>query len=247
MTSGADSHGVTQPAVVVLAITTKFTSSPEQWVNRLVRLHNAQLPESLAAYYEGEQPLSYMHPDLLRRMDSRLQSVVINWPQLVVDSLDERLDVTGFRLGGEQAADQELWRIWQANRLDLHSEQLHIDALAPGRAYAIVGTNEDDPSTPLVTVESPMEVHVDLDPRTQGPGRVETAVRAGQLRLHRGLPHAPSAQRDPVVQQRQRRRHLVRDRPRRAWHGRSPRRPDHQPPAHPGGAAPHPRGSAARS
>ncbi|MCP2249455.1 hypothetical protein LX86_008239 [Lentzea aerocolonigenes] len=24
---------------------------------------------------------------------------MINWPQLIVDSLDERLDVTGFRLG----------------------------------------------------------------------------------------------------------------------------------------------------
>jgi hypothetical protein len=155
--------------VVVDLITTKFELSPEQWVNRLVRLHNAQLPELelLDAYYEGEQPLSYMHPELLRRMDSRLRSVVINWPQLVVDSLDERLDVTGFRLGGEQAADRELWRIWQANRLDLHSEQAHIDALALGRAYAIVGTNEEDSSTPLVTVESPMEVHVDLDPRTR--------------------------------------------------------------------------------
>lgn len=162
-------HFILNSLAVIVLITTKFELSPEQWVNRLVRLHNAQLPELelLDAYYEGEQPLSYMHPELVRRMNSRLRSVVINWPQLIVDSLDECLDVTGFRLGGEQAADRDLWRIWQANRLDLHSEQAHIDALALGRAYAIVGTNEDDPSTPLVTVESPMEVHVDLDPRTR--------------------------------------------------------------------------------
>ncbi|MCP2248178.1 phage portal protein [Lentzea aerocolonigenes] len=155
--------------VVLLAITTKFTLSPEQWVTRLARLHNRQLPELelLDAYYEGEQPLSYMHPELLRRLDSRLRSVVINWPQLIVDSLDERLDVTGFRLGGEAAADRELWHIWQANRLDLHSEQAHVDALALGRSYAIVGSNERDRATPLVTVESPLEVHVDLDPRTR--------------------------------------------------------------------------------
>jgi hypothetical protein len=147
-------------------LTTKFELSPEQWVNRLVRLHNAQLPELelLDAYYEGEQPLSYTPPELLQRMASRLRSVVINWPQLVADSLDERLDVTWFRLGGEQAADRELWRIWQANRLDLHSEQAHIDVLALGRAYAIVGTNEEDSSTPLVMVKSPTEVHVDLEP-----------------------------------------------------------------------------------
>ncbi|WP_344621179.1 phage portal protein [Actinosynnema pretiosum] len=132
-------------------------------------MHNAQLPELelLDSYYEGEQPLSYMHPELVRRLDGRVRQVVINWPMLVVDALDERLDVTGFRLGGAHAGDAELWRIWQANRLDLASEQAHIDALALGRAFAIVGTDEDRPDTPLVTVESPLDVHVDLDPRTR--------------------------------------------------------------------------------
>ncbi|GGN29844.1 hypothetical protein GCM10011609_87160 [Lentzea pudingi] len=42
-----------------------------------------------------------------------------------------------------------------------------MDALALGRSYAIVGSNERTPSTPLVTVESPLKVHVDLDPRTR--------------------------------------------------------------------------------
>lgn len=157
-------------------ISTKFNLTPTQWVARLTRLHAAQLPELelLDAYYEGEQPLSYMHPELIRRLDGRVRHVVINWPQLIVDSLDERLDLTGFRLGGQEAADAELWRIWQANRLDLHAEQAHIDALALGRAFAIVGTNEDDATTPLVTVESPLDVHVDLDPRTR---RVRAALK----------------------------------------------------------------------
>ncbi|WP_167441624.1 phage portal protein [Amycolatopsis vastitatis] len=143
--------------------------TPEAWITRVSRQHNAQIPqlELLDSYYEGEQSLSYMHPELLRRLDNRVRQVVVNWPELVVDSLDERLDVTGFRLGGEQEADRELWRIWQANRLGLHSGQAHVDALALGRSFAIVGTNEQDPSTPLVTIESPFDVHVDLDPRTR--------------------------------------------------------------------------------
>ncbi|SFR29100.1 hypothetical protein SAMN04488564_11724 [Lentzea waywayandensis] len=68
--------------VVIVLTTTKFTLSPEQWVTRLARRHNKQLPELELpdAYYEGEQSLSYMHPELLRRLDSRLRSVVINWP-----------------------------------------------------------------------------------------------------------------------------------------------------------------------
>lgn len=52
--------------MVVVLISTKFELSPAQWVARLTRPHNAQLPELelelLDAYYEGEQPLSYMHP-----------------------------------------------------------------------------------------------------------------------------------------------------------------------------------------
>jgi Phage portal protein, SPP1 Gp6-like len=143
---------------------------------RLIRQHDAQIPELdvLDAYYEGEQPLSYMHPELTRRLDGRVRQVVVNWPELVVDSLDERLDLTGFRLGGEEEADRDLWQIWQANRLDLYAQQGHVDALVMGRAFVIVGTNEDDPATPLVTVESPLEVHVELDPRTR---RVRAAIK----------------------------------------------------------------------
>ncbi|WP_245782800.1 phage portal protein [Actinokineospora terrae] len=146
-----------------------LTLSGTTWLQRLSTQHNAQLPELelLDAYYEGEQPLSYMHPELLRRLDNRVRQVVVNWPELIVDSLDERLDVTGFRLGGRDAADRDLWRIWKANRLDLASQQAHVDALAMGRAFAIVGTNEQDADTPLVTVESPLEVHAELDPRTR--------------------------------------------------------------------------------
>ena len=40
-----------------------------------------------------------------------------------------------------------LRHIWQANRLDLYSEQAHIDALALGRGCAIVGTNESRPAS----------------------------------------------------------------------------------------------------
>lgn len=155
---------------------TDLDLSHSTWLTRLSSQHDAQIPELelLDAYYEGEQSLSYMHPELLRRLDGRVRQVVVNWPELVVDSLDERLDVTGFRLGGKDAADRDLWRIWQANRLDLHAQQAHIDALVMGRAFAIVGTNEEDDATPLVTVESPLEVHAELDPRTR---RVRAAVK----------------------------------------------------------------------
>ncbi|MFD0203339.1 hypothetical protein ACFVG9_21450 [Saccharothrix carnea] len=42
----------------------------------------------------------------------------------------------------------------QANRLDLHAEQTHIDALTLDRTFAIVGTDKNNAARPLVTVES---------------------------------------------------------------------------------------------
>lgn len=123
-------------------------------------------------YYEGEQRLSYMHPELLKELEGRVRQVVVNWPRLVVDSLEERLDVEGFRLGDE--VDSTLWGWWQANGLDVASQQAHIDALICGRSYAIVGTNEDDPTVPLITVESPEQVIARHDPRTR---RVSAAIK----------------------------------------------------------------------
>lgn len=137
----------------------------------------------LDAYYEGNQPLSYMAPELLAELSDRIRQVVINWPRLVVDSLEERLDVEGFRQAGKAEADQRLWSWWQSNDLDEESQLGHLDALIMKRAYVIVGSrtgpdaDEDadgDEDSPLITVESPMEVYAQRDPRTR---EVQAAVK----------------------------------------------------------------------
>ncbi|MER6942502.1 phage portal protein [Nonomuraea sp. NPDC000554] len=148
----------------------------KQWLMHLIKCHDRELPElkKWDAYYEGRQPLSYMAPELIQELDERVRQVVVEWPRLVVDSLEERLDVEGFRFGRQAEADVELWRIWQANDLDEQSQQAHVDALVMGRSYVIVGTNEDDKATPIVTVESPLEVFAEHDPRTR---QVTAAVK----------------------------------------------------------------------
>ena len=151
----------------------------DEWVAYLARVHEAQKPglEELNRYYEGQQPLSYIHPELLEELGEQLKQVVINWPRLVVDALEERLDVEGFRYADDEAAAEDLWKIWQANGMDEQSQQAHVDALTMRRAFLTVGTNEKDAATPLVPVESPLQMHVDWDPRTR-------AVRAALKRWH---------------------------------------------------------------
>ncbi|MFJ5973522.1 phage portal protein [Streptomyces sp. NPDC093060] len=147
-----------------------------QWLKHLISCHDKELPElkRLNSYYEGRQPLSYMAPELQAELQETVRQVVINWPRLVVDSVEERLDVEGFRFPGEPASDEELWRIWQANDMDEQSQQGHLDALIMGRAYVVIGTRQDDAETPLITVESPLDMFAEFDPQTR---EVRAAVK----------------------------------------------------------------------
>jgi hypothetical protein len=135
--------------------------------------------QALNAYYEGEQPLSYMAPELIQELDDRVRQVVVNWPRLVVDSLEERLDVEGFRFGSQADADRDLWRIWQANGLDEESQQGHLDALVMRRSFVFVGTRAKDARTPLITVESPLECFAEFDPQTRMVERVSKHFTEG--------------------------------------------------------------------
>jgi hypothetical protein len=58
-----------------------------------------------------------------------------------------------------EAADQDAWRIWQTNGLDLDSQLAHTEALIFGSAYVTVWAG-DDPSVPAITVESARQMIV---------------------------------------------------------------------------------------
>jgi len=152
------------------------------WVEWLSRRHDAELPalKELNDLYEGTAPLHYLHPEIQREVDERIRAVSLGWPMLAVDPLEERLDVIGFRYPEDDddpeaspeelasyAGDRNLQRVWADNDLAEESQMGHIDALVMRRAYVCVGTNEDDPDTPLTTVESPLEMYAYIDPRTR--------------------------------------------------------------------------------
>lgn len=131
------------------------------------RLEDAQPPMAKAAdYYAGRQPLAYLDPEVASALSGRLAPVVVGWPRLVCNAVEERLDVDGFRLAAGDPADADLWRIWQSNNLDEASQQAHLEALIGGRCYVIVWAGPD-PSTPRITVESAAQVITVRDPATR--------------------------------------------------------------------------------
>lgn len=119
------------------------------------------------AYYEGEQPLKYMAPAMQKELGDRITQLTLNWARLGADAYENRLDVEGFRFPGKPSGDDALWGVWQENDLDEQSQQAHLDSVALGRSYAIVGAGDAPDDAPIVTVESPFQVVTLRDPRTR--------------------------------------------------------------------------------
>lgn len=123
-------------------------------------------------YYEGDHLLDQLGlaiPDELKRF-----TVVLNWPRVSVDAVEQRLDITGFRMPGAETADESLRAVWEYNNMDERAGFAHTDAMALERSYVCVGSNAEDPEFPLISVESPQEMVAVRDPRTH---RVTAALR----------------------------------------------------------------------
>jgi hypothetical protein len=150
--------------------------SPLWWVKRLKKRLDERCGEieEYERYYQGDPKTYPWLPEQARDEFARLLKLTrSNYMGLVVDATAERLQVEGFRIGEERAADTETWRIWQANNLDSTSDQALLEALITGQSYMLVAPNPRDAATPLVYVEHPSQAIVEYAP---GSNRTDRAA-----------------------------------------------------------------------
>jgi hypothetical protein len=110
-----------------------------------------ELIEMYDAYYRGEHPLPWLAPQAATEFRRILRMTRSNYMGLVIDAQVERLALEGFRMPGEDNADADTWRIWQANNLDDDFDQGLLEASIGGTAYTLVQPNGTD--TPDVFIE----------------------------------------------------------------------------------------------
>lgn len=125
---------------------------------------NESAPElrKLDLYWRGTQPAAYLSAEAREALGSNLTGLAVNFPKLTVTALAERLNVVGFRAQGDaQEPDNDLWKIWNRNRMDDGAAQAHVDALVYGRSFVMVWAG---PRGPQITVESAHQVAVRHDP-----------------------------------------------------------------------------------
>lgn len=140
--------------------------SPAWW---LWRMHREMLArqwwvEFFDAYYRGDHPLPWLPHQARDEFRRILRMTRSNYMGLVCDATAERLSIEGFRMPGSEAADQDTWRMWEANRLDADSDKVILEALICGSAYMLVQPNGSD--TPDIFAEDPSNAIVAYVPGT---------------------------------------------------------------------------------
>jgi Phage portal protein, SPP1 Gp6-like len=139
-------------------------TSPLQLLKQLeVELGDRQVTLSrLQDYHDGKHRLAFTSEKFRQSFGGMFSAFADNWCQLVVDAVEERLNVEGFRHGDDPNADRDAWAIWQRNNLDADSQLAHSEALIKGDSYAMVWA--DDEGQPKVSIESPRDVIVRYEP-----------------------------------------------------------------------------------
>ncbi|MFK8844687.1 phage portal protein [Streptomyces sp. Ac-502] len=140
--------------------------SPEWWLERLwAQLEDRRkYVDVMRTYYSGDHPLPMITEKARPAFQRLLKQARSNYVGLVVDATAERIQVDGFRLGDAEVGDEEAWRIWQANRMDVNSDLLIAEAVKVGRSFALVAPNPADAATPLVTAEDASQAIVAYEP-----------------------------------------------------------------------------------
>jgi hypothetical protein len=143
--------------------------TPEQWRSYLEaklddRLKNVDPVDGLyPRYYRGEHRLQFATSKFKETFGDLFEAFATNWCGLVVDVAVERLEILGFRIGDDDA-DEEAWSIYRANGMARQSRTAHEEAIKCEESYLWVGPGSLPGGEPLITVEHPSQVIVELDP-----------------------------------------------------------------------------------
>lgn len=127
------------------------------WLERLDeqrRARNTHL-SVLQRYATGQHPLpesSRRWRDYYRAWQRRSRT---NYCGLIASSVSERMTVDGFRTD-DAGLDSQVWRWWNASRMNADADLVHGAAADLGYGYVIVGET--------ATAESPMQVIAEHDP-----------------------------------------------------------------------------------
>lgn len=98
-----------------------------------------KLHKTLDCYYEGETPIpdAIVRAKVTRAYRNLMPLSGAPWGSLVVDSTQDRLEVSGIS-SEDKDADKVVWGLWQENQMDAESQIAQNATLVDGRSFALV-------------------------------------------------------------------------------------------------------------
>lgn len=124
-------------------------------------------------YFAGHHALMIDQRQLRTIFGELFERFRLNLCSAVIDALVGRLEVSGFG-SGEEAAIHDAEDIWQRNRMDRQSREVHQVAASAGDAFVVVWP--DGKGEPVIYPQQPHEVCVSYS--AENPG---TVIRAAKL------------------------------------------------------------------
>jgi hypothetical protein len=107
------------------------------------------------AYYSGNCPLprAIERAKVTKAYRMLMPMAEAPWGSTVVDSVQDRLEVSGIRSPkGQEEVDAAVWGVWQDNQMDAESKLAHSSALISGRAFALIQPVPGE--SPEITLDS---------------------------------------------------------------------------------------------
>ncbi|OZF00846.1 hypothetical protein CH300_20110 [Rhodococcus sp. 15-1154-1] len=142
-------------------------------------------------YFEGEQRVK--HLGVAVPPELRMFETIANWPRMFVEEVARRQRIKSLIWRGRDSAavpvidedgnevdskptrrDTALQESFDLNNLASEIRLLNKETMIYGRGYMTVGTNDDDPEHPLISVESPTQMSCLVDQRRR---RMSAAFR----------------------------------------------------------------------
>jgi hypothetical protein len=150
--------------------------SPEWWIARLWRDidDRARRISLYDDYYEGRHRLMFTTQKAREVFGDTFRGAAVNFCSLVVDAIEERLSIRGFRVADAPDLDPDAMTIWEKNDMDVQASMVHTEALCNEEGYLIVWLDPDR-ARAIITAESPFEVYVERS--STAPGQRAAAIK----------------------------------------------------------------------
>lgn len=132
------------------------------------------------AYYVGDHRMGFARERFSSVFGALFQTVADNLCPAVVDSIVDRLNVTGFQSAQTAVTSpvaKRAWELWEQNLMGQRANEVHREALTTGDGFAIVWP---DPRTrsPVIWPQLAHEMAIAYDPDRPG-----VVIRASKLWL----------------------------------------------------------------